>query len=104
MVDTFDIPPNYRFDLSTVPRPLWSIIAPFELGNLAPLIHDWIYCDAPRGAFTRKQADEIYLQIMLMEGIPPKRAKAAYYALRVGGWIWWHDLKGKFVAMLGIRK
>ena len=86
-----EIPPNYEFDLSSVPRVFWTLLAPFELGDIAPIVHDWIYKDAPEGAFTRKQADQIYYQLMLSEGIPKPRAKIAYIALRIGGWSQWRS-------------
>ena len=32
------VPAGFEFDLSSVPRPLWSLIAPFELSISAPLL------------------------------------------------------------------
>jgi hypothetical protein len=37
------IPAGFVFDLASVPRVLWWLIAPFELSIVAPLIHDWLY-------------------------------------------------------------
>ena len=40
---------GFEFDLASVPRAAWSIIAPFELGQVAPLVHDHLY--KMRGAY-----------------------------------------------------
>src|SRR5262245_36601581 len=37
------VPAGFRFDLSTVPRAFWFLIAPFELSIVAPLLHDFLY-------------------------------------------------------------
>ena len=34
---------GFEFDLSSIPRFLWWLIAPFELSVTAPLIHDFLY-------------------------------------------------------------
>ena len=33
---------GFLFDLASIPRPLWTLIAPFELSIVAPLVHDFI--------------------------------------------------------------
>jgi len=37
------VPKGFLFDLSSVPRALWWLIAPFDLSVVAPLIHDFLY-------------------------------------------------------------
>ena len=37
------VPAGYKFDLASVPRLFWFLIAPFELSIAAPLIHDYLY-------------------------------------------------------------
>jgi hypothetical protein len=46
------VPAGFRFDLSSVPRVFWSLIAPFELSIVAPLLHDFLY----RYGGTRRRA------------------------------------------------
>lgn len=75
------IPAGFRFDLASVPRPLWSIVAPFELSIAAPLIHDWLYQGGDR-RYSRLQADRIFREIMEREGIVWWRREAAYLAVR----------------------
>lgn len=40
---TLLVPRGFVSDLSSIPRPLWWLIAPFELCIAAPLVHDWLY-------------------------------------------------------------
>jgi hypothetical protein len=36
------IPASFDFDLSSVPRIFWPLVAPFELSIVAPLVHDFL--------------------------------------------------------------
>src|SRR5215472_12431838 len=74
---TITIAKGLETDLSSVPRPLWSIIAPFELSIVAPVVHDLIYrsggdtrpyTDPPR-RYTRAEADSLFERIMKEEGV-----------------------------------
>ena len=91
------VPAGFEFDLSSVPRPFWSLIAPFELSIVAPLLHDFLYrhggrppagIDPPR-AYSRAEADRMFLEIMEAESVPTWRRVLAYAATRVfGGRAW----------------
>lgn len=94
------IPAGFEFDLASVPRPLWWLIAPFELSIAAPLIHDFLYRSAgrppagtvvPPRTFTRAQADRLFLEIMRREHVAAWRRKLAYLAVRLFGSFWWRD-------------
>lgn len=92
------IPAGFEFDLASVPRPLWWLIAPFELSIAAPLLHDFLYRHAgklpedavePPKTYTRWEADQLFLQVMRREGVPAWRRLLAYTATRVfGGFAW----------------
>lgn len=91
---TLHIPAGFRFDLASVPRPLWGLIAPFDLSIVAPLLHDALYrhggvlpdgwCVAPR-KYSRKEADELLRDVAKKEGVSGWRAEAAYVAVRLFG-------------------
>lgn len=92
------VPAGFRFDLSSVPRALWWLIAPFELSIAAPLLHDFLYLhgslppagsvDPPR-TYTRADADRVFIEIMRAEGVPAWRRFLGYAAVRVlGGNAW----------------
>jgi hypothetical protein len=102
------IPKGFQFDLSTIPRFLWSIIAPFELSIIAPLVHDFIYVN--KGNLTinesniviksnvedsfnmsRLEADSIFLDHMKLEGIGFIKRWFAYLGVRIFGGIFWKE-------------
>lgn len=92
------IPAGFEFDLASVPRPLWCLIAPFELSIAAPLVHDFLYQNAgelPEGAvepyvtYTRAEADRLFLELMRREGVPVCRRLLAYAAVRLFGSFAW---------------
>lgn len=88
------VPAGFRFDLSSVPRPLWSVIAPFELSIVAPLLHDYLYehggrppagSVVPPRAYTRAEVDTMFREIMEAEDVSVWRRTLAYAAARVFG-------------------
>jgi hypothetical protein len=95
------IPAGFVCDLSSVPRWLWFLAAPFELSIQGPLVHDWLYehggritCRRPDGlemlaVFDRKQADEFFYDLMRQEGVWWWRRAFAYRLVRwFGGRAW----------------
>src|SRR5690606_21332685 len=103
-VITFLIPANFEFDLASIPRFFWPIISSFELSIVDPLIHNYFYryegnnpchtasSDTQEGLVsqrvTRPQADEIFYNLMLLEGIPKWKAQIAYRVVRVFATRW----------------
>lgn len=92
------IPDGYEFDLASIPRCLWSLIAPFELSLVAPLVHDVLYQYAgrlpagwldPQAEFSRRDADNLFLELMTLEGIVWWKRVAAYRAVRFFSSIFW---------------
>jgi hypothetical protein len=92
------IPGGFEFDLASVPRQVWWLVAPFELSIAAPLIHDFLYrCGGapPPGAvvpehrYTRREADRLFLRMMEREGVAAWRRRAAYGAVRAFGGLAW---------------
>lgn len=95
---TITVPAGFMFDLASVPRWFWWLIAPFELSVSAPLIHDFLYKhagDPPAGSvepprtYTRKQADQLFRRMMEEEGVPAWRRRLAYWAVRAFGGFGW---------------
>jgi hypothetical protein len=89
---------GFKFDLASVPRLLWWLIAPFELSISAPLLHDFLYRYqgnpplggiTPQKAFTRKEADRLFREIMEQERVKAWRRFFAYWGVRFfGGKVW----------------
>lgn len=102
---TFVTPDGYQFDLASVPRALWAINPPFEYGTVPPLLHDCSYgrkgdmrkstagpldpYTIPGVRLTRAMTDDLFLRLMLLDGIDPFKANAAYEAVHLfGGPVW----------------
>jgi len=100
------IPKGFQFDLSTIPRFLWSVIAPFELSIIAPLVHDFVYenkgnltidenniivksTDDNNFKLSRLEADSIFLDHMKQEGISFIKRWLAYIGVRLVGGMFW---------------
>lgn len=90
-----EVPAGFEFDLASIPRPLWWLIAPFELSLAAPLVHDYLYRHGgvlPDGRrFTRADADRLFLEIMRAERVPYWRRVLAFPAVRLFGWTGWKE-------------
>jgi len=89
---------GFRFDLASIPRPLWPIVAPFELSIAAPLLHDYLYRwkGDPGGAALlpptrvgRRTVDQWFRVVMRAEQVGRFRRWAAWLAVRVFGWFAW---------------
>lgn len=85
---------DFETDLASIPRIIWPLIASFELSVVAPVFHDLIYRSAgevapPDGevaptskVFTRKEADDIFLELMTRAKISYWKRNVAYLAVR----------------------
>lgn len=96
----YTIPEGYTFDLASIPRGVWTLIAPFELSLVAPLLHDFQYehkGELPIGSMMpphkmgRKEVDKIFYEIMKMEGVSWWRRQLAYRAVRWFGGSYWKN-------------
>lgn len=88
---TLKVPPGFEFDLASVPRFAWPLIAPFELSIVAPLLHDFLYRHGgrppagtviPPRSYTRKEADRLFRAAMKLERVAAWRIFLAYRAVR----------------------
>lgn len=90
---TLVLPEGFVCDGASVPRPFWGGISPLDCGEVAPLVHDWLYrTGGDYGRFTREEADKVFLQHMAAAGVPWWRRYPAYLAVRAaGGKAWRKD-------------
>lgn len=94
---------GFRSDLASIPRLLWAIIASFELSLIAPIMHDVLYrCGGelvlPHGEvvpsgrrFERKEADDLFLELMTRAKIAYWKRNVAYLAVRAFGQSSWQE-------------
>ena len=97
---TITVPRGFVFDLSSIPRLLWGLIAPFELSVAAPLLHDFLYhhggrppagAVVPHRVYNRAEVDAMFRGIMRKEGVPSWRRGLGYLAVRVFGRSAWRE-------------
>lgn len=91
--DKIEIPRGYIWDLSSVPRFLWGILAPDGDFQIAALIHDYLY---ENNLYTRKFADKEMLIWSTAangrRGISFRNFdnRVRYYGVRLFGWYVWN--------------
>jgi hypothetical protein len=86
---TFTVPKGFQADGSSAAS-ISSIIGIMADGRNRPawLLHDYLY-DHSNG-LTRKQADYIFYYMLKALNMGDFRAKLAYAAARLAGWIYWN--------------
>ena len=107
------VPQGFVFDMASVPRIVWPLISPFDLGPAA-VPHDWIYrfqgrlddgsyqsfVKTTQGGFwepltgetyrwSRKNCDRLFGRMMRESAVPRWRRRAAYVAVRAFGIFAW---------------
>lgn len=84
----FYIPSGFSTDMGSVPDIVDSIIpACATQADPAYILHDWIYHlhRIKQASVSRKEADQILLDALLILGVSKIRAYTIYYAVRLGG-------------------
>lgn len=94
---------GFRSDLASIPRLFWAFIAFHDLSLIAPIMHDVIYrCGglvvlphgevAPAGRrFERKDADDLFLELMTRSNIAYWKRNVAFLAVRAFGQSSWRE-------------
>lgn len=80
--ETITVPATFTTDFASVPRPLWAILPPHGKYAKAAVLHDWMYNNAYK---TKAYADKVFLEAMLVLGVPRRTAKAMYWFVRILG-------------------
>lgn len=79
------VPACYRTDLASVPRPVWWLIPrDDEFARRPSVVHDYIYTHGTT-SFTKAEADRIFYDALLEEGMHKPLAWLMYAAVRIGG-------------------
>ena len=79
------VPVGYRTDLASVPRLAWFIVPRDQEEARRPaVVHDYIYTDLTK-TFTKAEADRIFYDALLEEGMHKPLAWLMWCAVRIGG-------------------
>lgn len=82
---------GFTYDRASIPRIFWVIIDKDSLSNVPPLLHDLLYRHggvlptnqvSPYRKFSRKDTDDLFLELMTKCGVTPWRRELAYQAVR----------------------
>ena len=82
---------GFYYDMSTVPKWLWSIVRPFNDGLFGYLIHDRLYSVKDHN-MSRKQVDR---EMLFWTNITNKNKfdnYLRYYMVRLFGWLYWYRI------------
>ena len=92
---TINVIRPFVYDRASIPPIFWILgLDKDAVGNVAPLIHDYLYRHGgvlpqnqvtPYRKFLRKDADKIFRDALKKCGVPPWKYKAAYAAVSVAG-------------------
>lgn len=91
---TITVPKGFMYDKASVPRIVWWWLPRDDRHILiAALVHDYLYdTQKIEGEWIyRKEADQIFYDLLIQSGMRWSKAKAAYTAVRVGGWRWYNN-------------
>ena len=86
-----NIPKGFVYDMSTVPKWLWSFVRPVNDGLFGYLVHDVLYINKVNG-ITRKQADKEMLFWTNITNDNKFDNKFRYTIVRLLGWLWWYKI------------
>lgn len=82
------VPEGFHTDELSAPQATWSFIGlpPDGYYRAAGVVHDYLYAtNGMNENFTRKQCDDILLEILTRLDVPWLKRKAAYLAVRLFG-------------------
>lgn len=84
------IPAGFRSDGASVPRAFWWIVSPaIDPRTIrAAICHDFLYRNSPQD-WTRAEADRLFRDYSIEDGLPRWRAYIAYAGLRAFGGANW---------------
>ena len=79
------VPVGYETDLASVPRIAWRIVPRDQAEARRPaVVHDYIYTHLTK-SFTKKEADQVFYDALLEEGLSTPLAWLMWCAVRIGG-------------------
>ena len=84
--ETIVVPPGFQTDGASIPRLFWRFIgSPFTGKYIcAAIIHDYLCVLASERKYSRKRADEIFMEGMKESGVSWWKRKLMYRAVRTG--------------------
>ena len=88
------VPRNFTFDGASIPRGLRGMFPHGGAKMAGAHAHDWLYRN-PWIEGTREEADQVFYDAMISNGVSKWKAKAMYLGVRSGGWVTWGKVRRK---------
>lgn len=85
------IPAGEVTDLDSVPRLPFAYMLTKNASVIGAIVHDHLYRTGKRNGktITRKEADDVFNEVMIAEGVKDWQRVMIYTGVRVGGWLPW---------------
>lgn len=100
--ETISVPVGFLTDFASIPRPLWWLFPRWGRYGNAAVIHDYCYWEQH---YSRKRADEIFLEAMAVLKVSSITRHTMYLAVRLFGCIaWWLNRYKKRVGKSKLAK
>jgi len=84
--ETINVPIGFMTDFASVPRFLWGLIPRWGKYGNAAVVHDFSYWQQ---SYSRKRADDIFLEGMQVLGVAKIQRNLIYFAVRSFGFLAW---------------
>jgi hypothetical protein len=83
---------GFTTDFASIPRIAWTLIGSPAMGRYtsSSVIHDVLYATESLG---RKECDDLFLEMLEVDGVGYFKRYAMYWAVRAGGWAVWSKHK-----------
>ena len=85
--DYIHVPSGFITDFASVPWFLWAFLPSWGKYGKSAVLHDYIYQTHCK---TRREADSIFYEAMLVSGTKHWKARLMYYGVRIFGFLSWH--------------
>jgi len=89
---------GFEFDGESIPTGLQWLVKRFGASKRGAAVHDYLYrlggYRLPNGDLqpvTRRQADDVYAELLRRKGLPAWRANLRWITLRAVGWAAWNQ-------------
>lgn len=80
------VPEGFVTDLASIPQALQSVYPKWGVYGRATIVHDYLYSTQP---CTREEADSVFLDAMLADGVDHATRMAMHAGVRAAGQFYW---------------
>lgn len=79
----FIVPKGFKTDFASIPRIFWAIITPLGKHTLPAVLHDFLYTEGYKMGISRKEADKIFYNAMIVSFVNRFTANIMWACVRL---------------------